>query len=770
MGRTTMQCLGHPARLLAVLVLCVCAGCAGRSAPKAMIPDDAPGAKQVADNIRAVLDVAGENAPELRRFLSRYEPGSRRRRAAWFLVANLPPADAMTMDEAALAEHVDYAFIARRAMPWGPSVPWDIFLRYVVPHRVTQEPVQPYRREFFSALAPLGVLSGDMRRAALSLNQWVFTRAAYGPSSRRDQGVQDTLARGAGRCEELSALLVAACRSLSIPARPCLVPAWRHDDGNHMWVEVWAAGGWWPLGAGEIDADFGVGWFLKPALAAPIVLAPAYGHGPSDEPLYARKRSCDIYNRTHEYTPPGDLLIRVRGGDAPFGGGTAYIFVVNGGGLTRAARVTLDEDGEGRITLGGGDYLIGAGRGGQVAYAWTSVAPDETGQVTLDLARGGVPEGGRWVRFPRYAEVEQHFSGMYESIKAQRKEATTSAETRRMSELGAFAGISAAVMQRRSVPGSEAALEVVRAAGRDGYEVLRALIMAASEPNIPLREALEQMSPKDLVAMRPEEAEAEARLARDAWQRAGHPAMDDLFRDYVLSGRVADEPHSHWRRSLAERFGSGGVSVLGAARRVARGSAALAVARDTVLGPPLTPMQNAASGLVTSEAERAVFAVAALRSLGVPARVDRDLPWVEFHDGHAWRPLYPEHASGVGDASAEARAKAWYEERGELEIRFAAGGRALDESALAYGREFAVAVIKPDGDIRRLENPKLRRDPERGSVHVALSAGRYVVTTVSRDVTGQPYLRLRLHTVRPGEATIVRRTLDHPPPEGEDAQ
>lgn len=44
-----------------------------------------------------------------------------------------------------LAENLDYAFLAREAMPWGKTVPWDTFLHYVLPHRTSQEPFQSHR-------------------------------------------------------------------------------------------------------------------------------------------------------------------------------------------------------------------------------------------------------------------------------------------------------------------------------------------------------------------------------------------------------------------------------------------------------------------------------------------------------------------------------------------------------------------------------------------------------------------------------------------------
>ena len=167
-------------------------------------------------------------APGPADFVARYPAGSEEREAARFLADNLPPGDAASLDAADLAENLDYAFLARRSLPWGRQVPFDLFLRYVLPHRVTQERLEPWRREYFSTLAPLLAGSADIRSAALAVNRWCFAQAGFATSSRWDQGPQDTRARGLGRCEELAILFVDAARSVGIPARPCWTPAWRH--------------------------------------------------------------------------------------------------------------------------------------------------------------------------------------------------------------------------------------------------------------------------------------------------------------------------------------------------------------------------------------------------------------------------------------------------------------------------------------------------------------------------------------------------------------
>ncbi len=153
--------------------------------------------------VLVVLSILGAGGCAQRRvgFADRYAAGSEQQEAARFLVDNLPPGDTVALDDAALAEHLAYAFLAREAMPWGRQIPFDLFLRYVLPPRVTQERAQPWRRQLFETLVPLLARISDIRAAALAVNRWCFAMAGFSTSARWDQGPADTWTRGLGRCE-----------------------------------------------------------------------------------------------------------------------------------------------------------------------------------------------------------------------------------------------------------------------------------------------------------------------------------------------------------------------------------------------------------------------------------------------------------------------------------------------------------------------------------------------------------------------------------------
>ncbi len=63
-----------------------------------------------------------------------------------------------------------------------------------------------------------------------------------------------TIRSAYGRCGEQSTFTVAALRAIGIPARQVYTPRWAHTDDNHAWVEAWADGTWYFLGACEPEA------------------------------------------------------------------------------------------------------------------------------------------------------------------------------------------------------------------------------------------------------------------------------------------------------------------------------------------------------------------------------------------------------------------------------------------------------------------------------------------------------------------------------------
>lgn len=123
-----------------------------------------------------------------------------------------------------------------------------------------------------------------MKDAILEVNHWCHELVTYQPSDGRTSAPLSTIRSAYGRCGEQSTFTVAALRAIGIPARQVYTPRWAHTDDNHAWVEAWADGTWYFLGACEPEAVLNLAWFNAPASRAMLMHTKAFGdyNGPEE--------------------------------------------------------------------------------------------------------------------------------------------------------------------------------------------------------------------------------------------------------------------------------------------------------------------------------------------------------------------------------------------------------------------------------------------------------------------------------------------------------
>lgn len=151
------------------------------------------------------------------------------------MAENLTNADWYEVDSVFLLDAFHATLEAHGRFEWGKTVPEDIYLQYVVPLRVEDEPLQPFRRKLLEEIGPRLDSLHSLAQAALEVNFYLGERVGFKSTDRRDQGPLTTLSSGFGRCEELMILAVDAMRSVGTPARGVWVPAWSVSDNNHFW-------------------------------------------------------------------------------------------------------------------------------------------------------------------------------------------------------------------------------------------------------------------------------------------------------------------------------------------------------------------------------------------------------------------------------------------------------------------------------------------------------------------------------------------------------
>ena len=116
-----------------------------------------------------------------------------------------------------------------------------------------------------------------MKDAILEVNHWCHEKVTYRPTDGRTSSPLASVCTAYGRCGEESTFLVAALRSVGIPARQVYTPRWAHTDDNHAWVEAWADGKWYFLGACEPEPILNLGWFNESASRGMLMHTKVFG-------------------------------------------------------------------------------------------------------------------------------------------------------------------------------------------------------------------------------------------------------------------------------------------------------------------------------------------------------------------------------------------------------------------------------------------------------------------------------------------------------------
>ncbi|HEY3860625.1 MAG TPA: sugar-binding protein [Verrucomicrobiae bacterium] len=194
--------------------------------------------------------------------------GDAGRRAAYFLLDNMPAEDRARLSSDFLMENLSLAFQARQRFPWAKAVPERIFFNDVLPYASVDEARELWRPGFYAMAGEIVAGCKTATEAAQALNRDLFNRIKvhYNTHRRRNnQAPQDSIDQGMATCTGLSIILVDACRAVGVPARMAGVPRWADKDGNHTWVEIWD-GDWFFTGADEYSKDgLNRAWFNNDA-------------------------------------------------------------------------------------------------------------------------------------------------------------------------------------------------------------------------------------------------------------------------------------------------------------------------------------------------------------------------------------------------------------------------------------------------------------------------------------------------------------------------
>ena len=313
-----------------------------------------------------------------------------------FLYEYMPLADLTDYTSAFFLNNVRMSITARKEMPWGEKVPELLFRHFVLPVRVNNENLDDSRTVFYKELKDR-VKNLSMKEAILEVNHRCHEKVTYRPSDGRTSAPLATVRSAYGRCGEQSTFTVAALRSIGIPARQVYTPRWAHTDDNHAWVEAWADGKWYFLGACEPEPVLNLGWFNAPASRAMLMHTKAFGDYRGSEEVMLRTSNYTEINLIGNYAETARIDFTVVDDNGkPVKGAKVDFRIYNYAEFCPVVTKYTDEKGSTFLTAGKGDMMAWASINGKYGFRKVSFGKDKNVVLHLDHDAASAGNGVVW--------------------------------------------------------------------------------------------------------------------------------------------------------------------------------------------------------------------------------------------------------------------------------------------------------------------------------------------------------------------------------------
>ncbi|MFA7033646.1 MAG: transglutaminase-like domain-containing protein [Bacteroidales bacterium] len=664
-----------------------------------------------------------------------------------FLYAYMPLGDIADYESDLYLEGIRYAFMAQKEMPWGSTVPEDIFRHFVLPLRVNNENLDSARTVFYKELKDR--VSGlSMYDAVLEVNHWCHEKVIYTPSDARTSSPLASVRTAYGRCGEESTFTVAALRSVGIPARQVYTPRWAHTDDNHAWVEAWVDGTWYYLGACEPEAKLNVAWFSSTALRALLMHNRVFGYYKGSEDIIQRTKCFTEINVTANYAPVARLQVKVVDTEGkPVKGAKVEYKIYNYAEFYSAIKTVSDKNGLSSAILGKGDILIWAAkyetfgyvkaRAGESDEAVTIVLDKKVGDlITEDIDIVPPAEGEAVVSLTDEETAANNARLHYEDSIRNQYVATFAKPAKRsiwtdalIASRGNWIEITDFIISI-----SESAImsdAVSREYYRAGKKLLK-MISAKDLRDTPASVLLDHLDNFEGIETEDEE-------------------VKDIYDWYVLNPRIANEMLSPWRSCFMNNEEIAALN--GSPEEIIRFTNSILILDEyNPQNIPITPVGVLKLRSADSNS-RDIFFIALCRSQNIPARIEEISGKVQYWENGTWIDV----DFGTQMEPATADKTAGNAPQGSILITYN-GQSHLDDPK--FETHFTLAKIE-DGTINTLTF----RDKEgfEGTMSwkntfskpIALDCGYYMLTSGTRMASGKVLSRVTFFNIEKDKTTEV---------------
>ena len=662
------------------------------------------------------------------------------REALEFLYAYMPLADITDYPGEFHLTNIRASQRAAQEMPWGKTVPEDLFRHFVLPVRVNNEQLDSARVVFYGELKDR-VKSLSLYDAILEVNHWCHEKAVYQPSDARTSSPLATVRTAYGRCGEESTLLVAALRSVGIPARQVYTPRWAHTDDNHAWVEAWADGKWYFLGACEPEPVLNLGWFNAPASRGMLMHTKVFGRYEGKEEVMSVTPNFTEINVIENYAPTAQAKVTVTDSQGtPVPDAQVEFKLYNYAEFYTVATKQTGADGTCSLTAGKGDMLVWASKDGKFGFAKLSFGKDNELAVALDK----VPGDNCIVDFDIVPPSE---SADLPVVTAEQR----AVNDRRLAYEDSIRNVYISTFisedsARRLAKQYKLDADVVTKlliASRGNHKVIAEFMTRLRSDNSRKGgiDLLQQISAKDL-------RDVTLEVLIDNMMSRVRTNSASSYRKYVRNPRVSNEILTPYKTFFGKVIPkeTEEVYVAEPAKLIAWVAENIRVEKGCNLGAPAISPAGVWKARVADAHSRAIFFVSMARSMGIPARIDEVTGKVQLVED-----------SGVIDVNFEAveRTSA---QRGKLVAGYKPV-KSLDNPK--YYSHFSISKITPQGRLQLLAYDEGDADTDGTTWRnllkdgTALDAGNYVLVTGTRLASGAVLSNVTFFSIEPRKTTNI---------------
>ena len=662
----------------------------------------------------------------------------REREALKFFYAYMPLSDIADYSPEFYLDNIRQSFTAQEEMPWGKDIPEEVFRHFVLPIRVNNENLDSSRMVFYRELKER-VRNLSMYDAILEVNHWCHEKVTYRPTDARTSSPLATVRTAYGRCGEESTFTVAALRAVGIPARQVYTPRWAHTDNNHAWVEAWADGKWYYLGACEPAPVLDMGWFDAPVKRALLLHTNVFGRYTGPEDIMQQTHAFAEINVTSNYVDTAKTTIRVVDSTGKSVADAHVEFgIYNYAEFYPVLSTQTDENGEASISTGLGDFSVWASKDGKMALEIVSAGKRHLYEIALQFK-----EGDEFVQefdIVPPPEIKSENNVLQEAIDANNKR-LASEDSIRNAYVATFISHDDAIAFAKQIDADTALTATFLTKSRGNWREIQTFLADASKNNTVATalKLLEVIAEKDL-------RDTPASVLKDHLDNVT-PENSDIFYRYVLNPRINYElitPYRGWLQQhipaeIKEKAATDPAALVEWVNRIKTADE---------FNPqyiPISPIGVMKLGMADSRSKN-IFFVAVCRSLHIPARLEEITGKLQYYHNNRWH--------DVNFDAGEAKAAA---PKGFLKLNYTPT-QALKNPL--YDTHFTIANITGNS-MRRLNFRNTEGAESTVSLQscfqqpVEIEEGYYMLITGTRMASGKVLACITTFNIEEGKTTSV---------------